>query len=182
MKIDYWIDQHDRLERVGGDWTSFALDNEGHELEPERVIGESIWRYIAGAEISNLYRQLFTRLRRTRGTARFPFRCDSPDARRQFDMRIRGHEHGSLSIESVAREIVQRPPIAVFDTGTPHSTEFVRMCAWCQRIHSAEHEWIEVEHAVQVLELFQQARPPRVTHGVCPPCLAALEAEADEHT
>ncbi len=180
MKIEYRIDEHDRVVYVGGDWTAFALANHGHALTPERVLGESIWSFIAGDEIAELYRQLFDRLRRSGGEAQFPFRCDAPHERRLLDMFIRSHAGGSLSLETVAREVVLRPRLSVFDVDSPRSQDLVRICAWCVRVYDGVSAWIEIEQAARVLELFQRDVPPQVTHGVCPECLAMIEAEYDE--
>ncbi len=177
MKIDYRIDEHDRLVYVGGDWMSFALANHGHALIPERMLGRSIWSFIAGDEITELYRQLFDRLRRSGGTAKFSCRCDAPHERRRIDMLIRSHTGGVLSVETITREVVERPRLSVPDVESPRAQDLVRICAWCVRVYDGVTAWIDIEQAASVLELFQRDLPLRVTHGVCPECLAMIEAE-----
>ncbi len=44
----------------------------------------------------------------------------------------------------------------------------VRVCAWCARLQSAEGQWLPVAH------LITPRGPFRVTHGMCPGCLAAF--------
>jgi len=47
--------------------------------------------------------------------------------------------------------------------------EFLRVCAWCHRIHH-KGRWLPIE------ELFQQGFDTPTTHGICPHCLARNKA------
>ena len=49
------------------------------------------------------------------------------------------------------------------------------MCAWCKKADVGG--WVEVEEAVRRLQLFDQARLPRITHGVCPACKETFETK-----
>jgi hypothetical protein len=83
--LTYAIDHDDRLVKVDDGYYSFAeangWDGAGSSL------GRSLWDFVAGEEMRKLQRML---LRRLRGEARgveLPFRCDSPAARREMDIR-----------------------------------------------------------------------------------------------
>jgi len=47
----------------------------------------------------------------------------------------------------------------------------------CKRIALSGNEWVEVEVAVQELELFQKSVMPGFTHGVCQDCFRVAMAE-----
>jgi hypothetical protein len=48
------------------------------------------------------------------------------------------------------------------------------MCSWCRRVRLDAARWVEVEDAVAELRLFEDVRPPQISHGVCPICVPLL--------
>ena len=48
------------------------------------------------------------------------------------------------------------------------------MCGWCKRVAVPPDRWLEVEEAVAALALFDEPRPPQLTHGVCEECSSRL--------
>ena len=89
--ISYSIDGDDRLRSVNPAFQRFAQANDAPELT-EGVAGRPIWDFITGAEVSAVYQELFTRVRTTRRSVSFPYRCDSPAERRDLWMEI-GRAH-----------------------------------------------------------------------------------------
>ncbi|HSM05400.1 MAG TPA: hypothetical protein VK858_12345 [Longimicrobiales bacterium] len=55
------------------------------------------------------------------------------------------------------------------------------MCAWCNCVR-VESEWLEVEEAIQLLDLFGARAVPGITHGICPPCLDSVLRVLDGET
>jgi hypothetical protein len=43
------------------------------------------------------------------------------------------------------------------------------MCGWCKRVY-ADAKWVEIEEAIERLDLFGISKPPDTTHGICPSC------------
>jgi len=62
---------------------------------------------------------------------------------------------GRMRVAARLRQL--RPPI-------PRRQEIIRMCAYCQRVHDAQHGWLEVERLVT------QRTGVAITHGCCPDC------------
>ena len=66
-----------------------------------------------------------------------------------------------------------------FSTAPSHAVtpddSFVLRCAWCGRFAVGDR-WLEAASAISALSL-DSARPPLVSHGLCPHCDAALIAE-----
>lgn len=168
MTIRYAIDVQDRLIEVDEHWTTFAQDNDGAAVAPDRVLGRKLWTAIADLTLRTLYRQM-VHLARQGDPVRFSFRCDSPDERRLFDMEIRQRDGGVVEFTSTLRERESRPAVPLLDSHRPRSQELVRMCSWCQRV-SAHGRWLPVEAAVEELGLMHQPALPGLTHGMCSEC------------
>lgn len=119
-------------------------------------------------------------LRRIRGEARrveLPFRCDSPDVRREMDIRIAASNSGRLVLFS-ARSRQEQPreaPQPLLDVNAPRGDGTVEMCGWCDRF-LVDGEWVEVEEAAARLNLFARSELPAIAHGVCPDCSEMLLA------
>lgn len=54
-------------------------------------------------------------------------------------------------------------------------------CSMCKRVPIESDLWVELETAIAERHLFDDAKPPRLSHGLCPHCfqetMDALEAE-----
>lgn len=173
--VRYVINARDRFSFVGESWNRFALANEGAGLEGTNIIGRSLWEFIADTPTRQLYKQIVARVREGRET-RFTLRCDSPACRRLLEMTISARRAGSIEFETHALCVEEREPVPLLARGTPRSTEFLRACAWCNRINvgSAADAWVEVEVATHQLLLFERDRMPQLTHGICKACLEKM--------
>jgi hypothetical protein len=67
----------------------------------------------------------------------------------------------------------------ILDPHRPRSAEFVTMCGWCKRVAVPPRGWLQVEAAVVALALFDEPRPPQLTHGVCDECSQRLHEALD---
>lgn len=182
MTISYWLDSADCIVAVNAAWDTFARANSGEGVLAESVIGQPIRRFIADATTANIYHRLFQRARACGGPVTITFRCDAPGERRLFEMTLRPTPERILAVTTRAIEVRPRAPLAVLSATAPRSEEWVRMCGWCHRVEDGESGWMELEHAVERLAIFHHDVPPRVTHAVCPACLACLQAEIDGTT
>ena len=102
--------------RANPTWTTFALENEGKAVLPERVIGRPLWSFVADATTRQLYRAMVKKARAGERLA-FPFRCDSPSRRRFMEMHDRGGEDGE--VEFAARLLRLGPPSASSTSAGP---------------------------------------------------------------
>ncbi|MEP7213208.1 MAG: hypothetical protein ABI791_09045 [Acidobacteriota bacterium] len=172
-RISYSIDKHDRLTRVSGSWTAFALENDAPELIAENVYGRSLWEFITDATTERLYRQIVANVR-SGNSARFGLRCDSPDCRRSIELTMTATNSGEVSFETLVLKVEPRDMQAVFDRNAHHGYEWVTECGWCNRIEAPEGSWAEAEDAVFLLDLFWTKLPPRLHYGICGDCLRKM--------
>ena len=174
--VQYRVDIEDRLAEFNGGWLDFAMANGGEALYPSRILGQSLWRFLTDGTTRHLYHVMVQRLRAGRAPIRFQLRCDAPDRRRLLAMEMTADEAGSVqfSVTSVLEE--SRRPVSLLKPPTVRGEYFLTMCSWCKKIQTPAGRWVEAEEAVDVLGLFVESPLPELTHGMCPPCYAAILA------
>lgn len=132
-EIRYSVSADDHIVSLAGNWLPFAKENDAIEFSQSRVVGESIWNFIAGPEIRHLYKLIFTEVRQRRPEIAVPFRCDSPTKRRFMELRIvRLHDAG-LNLMSCLLKEEERPYQVLLDSKVD-SSWLVTICSWCKRI------------------------------------------------
>lgn len=172
--LQYRLNAQDQISSVNQEWLSFAEANEGRTLLPPEILGRPLWDFIADVETQHIYRVIHRRVRTLRVPVRLSFRCDGPERRRLLRLDILAGEGQELlyRVRTLKQEI--RPPVPLLDPRRPRSETFVTMCAWCKRIAASPRRWLEVEDGVAALGLFDETRPPQITHGVCEECTVSL--------
>ena len=175
--LRYRIDARDVIVEVGAGFEEFAAQNGAPGLAG-RVLGTPLWAHLHGEGVTHLYRDLVARCRATRGTAEFPFRCDSPTHRRFLRMRMTGLPDGSVAFESATLREEARTRVAMPSTASAPEEAMLVVCAWCRNVEMDAGEWVELEEAVRRREIFSRPVPPRISHGICPPCYRAVRAGA----
>ena len=171
--VVFSIDRHDHIVEVNNAWTTFALANDAPELVRGRVLRRSFWDFIADGTTRQLYGDLLLRVRRGM-PVQFPFRCDSPTARRHLEMRLTPGPDDAVQFESVVLASELRVQQPLLDRYVRRGEDFVRMCAWCKRVELGG-EWADVEKALGQLRIFERHDVPSVTHGICPDCLDSMQ-------
>lgn len=175
LEISYDINAADDIEAVSDSWSAFARENRGEHLLPPPVLGRSLWDSITDVTTRGIYAALLERVRRGLGPVHFQFRCDAPTMRRLLDMRMTLKEAGSVVFRTAPVTLEPRPAVAMPDARGSGPIQV--SCAWCARLRVAEREWLEVEAAMRVLDPFGHGPMPRLSHGICPDCFAAMERE-----
>jgi hypothetical protein len=162
---------------VNRTWSRFAEENGAPELAGEQLLGEPIWRYVDGGDVTRIYRELFGRVRQQRVEVVVPFRCDSPDVRREMLMKVLPQENNSLEIHCITKSVVRLSvpddEEEAFFSGA--STELLRICAWCKSLYW-EDRWIAIEAAINRLNLLCRRNPPPLTHTICTDCSEQVAA------
>ena len=166
--IQYRIDAENCLIYVNDRWDQFAEENDGRGLALVDVLGTSLFSYIADDTILQLYMQLVVLARQGR-PATFNYRCDSPKARRRFEMNIHALDAGEVEFSSTLLENEPRAEVLLLDRRQPRNEQFLRVCSWCQRIRVGD-AWLSAEEAVEKLDLMEEATMPVLTHGICETC------------
>lgn len=172
-RVWYRINKHDEITCVGGGWERFAKDNDGRGLDGETLQGRVLWEFISGPATRDLYKRLLTRVRSGQ-TARFTLRCDGPAFRRLLEMTISMEKDDTVEFATRSLNVVERDPIALLAASTTRSEAMLVVCAWCNRIQVRPQEWMEVELAIDQLNLFEADRLPQVSHGICNDCLETM--------
>jgi hypothetical protein len=172
--VTYEIDAEDRIQRVDGSWSSFALENGADQLAGDRIIRTSIWDWISGVDVRHTYRLVFDRVRETRMSVSFPFRCDSPDTRRFMKLSISPRTGAALGFDAQLVKAEERPPVALIDPAAEGSDPLVALCSWCKRARSPGDLWLEIEDTIPALGLLDSSRHS-ITHTICPECTGLID-------
>jgi hypothetical protein len=174
-KIVYRIDSDKRIVYTNPAWTDFALDNDAEDLLPEKLLGNYIWDYISCPQTSHVYEEIVSKVVTGKRAVRFPFRCDSPSARRYLEMTVAPGPEGVCEFTSTVLREESREPAPLLDESAQRGEEYLRMCSWCKKIALSEDRWAEVEDAVRALDLFARKHLPKITHGMCSACYVDME-------
>lgn len=176
----YRIDADDRIRHVGEGWIAFAHENfgEGEErILPPSILGQPLLDSITDATTRSIWRALLGRIRKGAGPVRFRFRCDSPEMRRLLEMTIALEADGAIGFTTTVVLAERREPVALLDPAVERTDALLTTCAWCARVHCPDGVWCKMEDAVRRLDLFGRAALPRLSHGICPSCIAAMDHE-----
>jgi hypothetical protein len=173
--VIYRIDADDIIRYVNAAWGQFALANQADALQ--QAVGTSLWQHISGEEVSQIYRDVFRKVRLAQSEISFPFRCDSPAIRRDMAMRVYPLDSGAIECECRVLGTTPLDSVAAMQSFPvmESTTDFLRVCSWCKRMRVAE-QWLEIGPAIQTLDLMATPTPPQLTHGICPACVESMEA------
>lgn len=174
--FEYELDAEDRISMVSPEWLAFACDNDAGGLTSEEVIGRSLLEFISDAETRMIYHVLLNKARATGTSLTVKFRCDSPDLRRFMAMEIVPIEKGGIRLVSRVLRQEARRSAPLLDVCRPRSEEILTVCSWCKRVLT-DNAWLEVEDAIERLHLFDRARLPQLSHGICPDCDLQMRKE-----
>lgn len=169
-------------------WNAFAKANDGENLCDGRgVLGQSVFSFITGEAVSELYRRWFEVVLSGRAPrARVLTRCDSPNVRRELMVTITPllrapGNIGAVLFQSQTLSEEVRPKISLFDFAAERrrlsrqgALPVLAMCSYCQNVNfpigSSEDDgaWISAER------YYRQGGQTdvRISHGICPQCFA----------
>jgi hypothetical protein len=175
-ELEYCVNAEDKISSVNHEWLSFAEANEGRTLLPPGILGRSLWAFVGDMETQHIYGVLHRRVRAHGRSVRLSFRCDAPERRRllQLDILPQRDQELLYRVRTLKQEFRELVPL--LDPRRPRQESFVRMCGWCKRVAVGPRKWLEVEEAVAALDLFDEPRPPQLTHGICESCSDRLSA------
>jgi hypothetical protein len=172
--IIYQIDKNDKIIFINNEWDVFAKNNADAYIFAQKVINRSIWEFIENNETKHIHQALLHKVRSHNISLILPFRCDSPDFRRFMTMRISPVMHGKIEYCCSTIKVERRCTI-LFAQHRTVDRGFLRMCSWCNKVDAGENNWLEIEDAIKVLDLFAELELPAITHTMCNNCYDALE-------
>ena len=167
--FEYIINRQDIIVDVSDSWLTFANDNDS-DYSRDSVIGKSLWYFVSNAQTRHLYRILIDKVRKTAEYVQVPFRCDAPDRRRFMELEISLLNNGYIEFKSRLIRTELRPTMRLLDSKIPRSNKKLSLCSWCKQVQVDARRWMEVEHAVNALGLFELQTMPDLNHGICPEC------------
>lgn len=170
----YRIDPDDHLIFVSEKWDAVATSAGSAHLHGQAILGQPLWRFISDVGTSEIYRHILTRVRGGPAVD-LTLRCDTPDLRRTIGLRVSATRDGTVDFHSRVLMAEARPHQAMLDARTPRSDQLLHVCGWCKKFR-IERQWVEVEDAVSLLDLFDDTVCPRMSHGICDPCLVKFTA------
>jgi len=174
--VEYSLDEHDKIVRVNQAWHQFYADNATGGSSAS-FLGQSIFNWIRGPEVRELFSYLLKTVRRRRETLILPFRCDSAQKRRYMVMYIDCEDGKNVHFQTwtLKQEAFSKPL-------SWSSQEPLVMCAWCNRVLISKplggERWTEIEDAIIELGLFQREHNPRFAHSICEDCKRMIQYEA----
>lgn len=173
--VRYETDRTGIIHSVGGSWETFASENGGDALTAKAVIGRPLLAFMSDSTTREIYERLMNRtLEGHASTVRF--RCDSSDRRRWMRLEMAPSASGLCFAVHIEREEA-RPPVRLLEPSRVAGHGLITLCSWCKRV-AVKQGWLEVEAAVEALNLFERTALPAISHGICPTCFAQLEREA----
>ncbi|MGC4063660.1 MAG: hypothetical protein QM784_03250 [Polyangiaceae bacterium] len=171
----YRIDSKDRIVHVGGQWQGFAEENGAPHLEASRVVGTSLWSFVAGEDVRRLYMELFRTLRSERRVLIVPFNCDSPTVVRHMTLKMQSLSGGDIELEGRLTSTRERPPVHLLDCERRRAERHIPICSFCRRVPDRE-EWLALESAVVRKRLLAGDQAPALKETVCPECEAVADS------
>lgn len=166
--IFYRISDQDEIIHVSDTWDRFAAANGGERVRAEEVLNRPLWDFVSDRTTRELYRQVLNRVRDGRAL-KFSVRCDAPACRRRLEVVVTTVAPGVIEFRTHTLAEESRQPQALLDAGAARSADLLRVCSWCCRIF-VEGAWIEMEEAINRLQLLELPLLPTMTHGICDPC------------
>lgn len=177
VSIQYSIDKADRIRFINEGWLQFACQNAGEHLNRSNVIGKSLWQFIKGEDVKQIYGLIFKAVRMKHQPAVFRFRCDSSVCRRYFLLSVSPLHEGELMLSTHPIREVSRNPVPLLDPDAQRGESFLTICSWCIKARLPTDEWVEVEDVINRLDFLVSGTVPLLTHGICPKCVITVENE-----
>ncbi|NNE66511.1 MAG: hypothetical protein HKN33_08080 [Pyrinomonadaceae bacterium] len=162
----YLINQREEIVSVSDSWIEFALENNARELVD--IVGRSLYEFIGHKEVSDFYRHLVEKVRRTGGALLVPFRCDGPTIRRFMELLI---ERNGEDIKFEGRTVRTEPrdSVSLFDPLIERAGDKLEACSVCQNLH-LDGSWVDLEIALRTRKLFYRNSSPNLDYSICPRC------------
>ena len=166
------LDSEDRLAFVDEGWLEFVRSSLQVELSETAALGRAFTDFAPDAQLVPLYGLVFRRVRTTGQPMRVPFRCDVAGERWHVDIDVRlcSDRQIECRYHTVLVERVGPPA-----RGEVLPERLLTRCAWCQMVKLPEGDWAGVEALADRLDFFI-GEATRVTHGICPSCIAGMRA------
>jgi len=189
----YLVDDDAHFVLVGRPhWSAQVADAPG-QPEAGSLIGRSLFEYIRGEEVQQLYRRILMSLRADpKHAVELLYRCDSPGMMRAFRMTISAVVDAgtrSFLFSSQVMNQAQRPPLPLFDYqglaglfGDP-AAPLLAICSLCHRVKGRAGDEDDILTWIEPEQYYQEGGTSHVslTHGLCPGCYMETMTEVAQN-
>lgn len=176
--IWYEVDARNQIVALSDSWNASVLSQQFPELLADCLLGKPLHRFITG-DVTRMYTEaIFTSVRVKRSMLEKPYRCDTPELKRDMLMRVIPLLNNGLRVEhQLVKEEHWRSRL-LFSTQSsklpvPQAVKkFIKRCSVCNNLRDGQ-EWVTADvfaqrHPQSVSKDEDQALP--VFYGVCPLC------------
>ncbi len=167
--VVYCIDADDRITWVNEAWDPQAVAFETPAIHSGIVIVTVLWRYVSDPTLRHLLQRLFGKVRETRAPLVLSCRCDAPDLRRNVRVLLESADGAAIRITNSLVAETARDPLP----GTTARPAMLKTCGWCNAFEVGGR-WVEIEAAIEALQLLRVPHYPLITHGLFAGCAATL--------
>ena len=138
------------------------------------IVGRSLFSFIKGAEVRNIYGMLHQRILNGKGPIKFDYRCDSPDIRREMRMSL-DFDNCLVRYESVVLKETQRA--VSIPLPSPTAALIIPICSNCQKYKypADAQDWKEIDLILSDQDLPEQFN---FSHTFCDVCYQKFMLEA----
>jgi len=165
------IDKKNVITDVGGAWIQSATTAHSlNALQPKKIIGKPIEKFLGGDVTQMYYDALFKICRLKTETITRQYRCDSPSHQRFMQVTLSPRDDNSIDmLHETLKEIPFKNSVTItdIDCQTNHTIKkYIKRCSICNRLlNPATNKWEFPEEINQdaPVDVF-------VMHTVCPEC------------
>lgn len=104
----YRLDAEDRIVELSADWDAVALAHGGDAAASHAILGRRLDEFLSGDATRMFVRAAVQAARIRPGARVLPYRCDTPQERRRFDMVLVADEGGGVTVEHRLTELLPR--------------------------------------------------------------------------
>jgi hypothetical protein len=158
------VNRRDEIVFVNDEWLDLLRETTGAtDVAAAGVRGRPFADFAPDPGAAVIFRFVLRRVRKTQQPMQVPFRIEASAHRWHLDMQVLPLAEGE--VECRYRTLLVEVP----------GPDLLTMCAWCQRVQFPEGRWARRQTLAENLDFFL-GDAPRVTHGICPSCAAAVKA------
>ncbi len=168
----FFLDRELRIAQCNRGWDRFAAANGGVGISRMEIQGRNIFEFIPDALV-RFYHDKYSEALRTGLWIGFDYECSTPDVFRLYHMALRAIETSGLLVVNSHLEGHRAPSSpaqeSLADSSYSSPGGYITMCAHCRRTRRLESrdtwDWVP---------RFLRETGRKVTHGLCPRCIAYL--------
>ncbi|MEG3639481.1 hypothetical protein [Magnetococcus sp. PR-3] len=174
--VEVMVGQDNIICAVNTAWNHFAVENACEDLLAEHVVGQSLLDYVEGGATRIYVETMLHMVRQGDQLLSCPYRCDSPDMRREMEVRLFPPINGVVKMQH--RLVSERPLYhhTTFQTVAENRhacAEQIKRCSHCNNLR-VHWKWYDVEE-IEKAGLRHLAEPIQVYYGICDRCCGTLD-------